>query len=434
MNGNTVDAHGYVSSPHSRGYQGALDKNTIGYQTAFDKYGAVITNPQSLEAPKGFPQGGPADGRIASANGGLGQIGDFVLDNQSTDRWTKQDIQTGPLSITWHYTAPHKTTKWHYYMTKPGWDQNKALSRDELEEIAVINHDGSSASNNLTHQIKIPENRLGYHVILAVWDVADTSNAFYNVIDVNVKSDSGITTPPTKPTGLKAASVTSTTTALEWAGQADALSYNIYRDGKLITNTTSLGYTDNKLTPETDYHYQIQAVGKTGMTSEKSNPLVVTTKSESEIEIPTVPSGLHTMGTTTNSIDLMWGASSHTHGIKEYQIFRNDKLVAVTVSTQYTDDKLESDTTYSYYVKAVSTTGEISAESNVLTAKTQKEETKPGDYREWKVGTFNSPEKYTAKEMISYKGKNYSVLQTHLNYGDTTWAPDVAPTLFQLVK
>lgn len=38
-----------------------------------EKYGNVITNPQSLEARKGFPQAGPADGRIASAEGGLGQ-------------------------------------------------------------------------------------------------------------------------------------------------------------------------------------------------------------------------------------------------------------------------------------------------------------------------------------------------------------------------
>ena len=37
---------------------------------------------------------------------------------------------------------------------------------------------------------------LGYHVILAVWDVADTANAFYNVIDVDVKGDSAI---PVKP-------------------------------------------------------------------------------------------------------------------------------------------------------------------------------------------------------------------------------------------
>ena len=35
----------------------------------------------------------------------------------------------------------------------------------------------------------MPTDRSGYHVILAVWDVADTANAFYNVIDVNLIND-----------------------------------------------------------------------------------------------------------------------------------------------------------------------------------------------------------------------------------------------------
>lgn len=30
--------------------------------------------PQSLEAPKGFPQGGPIDGKIASAGGKFGGL------------------------------------------------------------------------------------------------------------------------------------------------------------------------------------------------------------------------------------------------------------------------------------------------------------------------------------------------------------------------
>jgi hypothetical protein len=34
------------------------------------------------------------------------------------------------------------------------------------------------------HTIKLPE-RSGYHVILGVWEVADTGRAFYQVIDVN---------------------------------------------------------------------------------------------------------------------------------------------------------------------------------------------------------------------------------------------------------
>ena len=93
----SASAHGYVESPPSRGYQGAIERNTLGYSAAWEKYGAVITNPQSLEAKKGFPQAGPADGRIASAEGGLGQIGDFVLDNQTASRWTKQEVKQGAM-------------------------------------------------------------------------------------------------------------------------------------------------------------------------------------------------------------------------------------------------------------------------------------------------------------------------------------------------
>lgn len=85
----SVSAHGYVQSPPARGYQGQLDYQNLGWTDAFNIYGNVISNPQSLEAPKGFPESGPADGRIASANGGLGQIGDFVLDNQTSSRWKK---------------------------------------------------------------------------------------------------------------------------------------------------------------------------------------------------------------------------------------------------------------------------------------------------------------------------------------------------------
>lgn len=174
----SASAHGYVESPPSRGYQGAIERNTIGYSAAWEKYGAVITNPQSLEAKKGFPQAGPADGRIASAEGGLGQIGDFVLDNQTASRWTKQEVKQGAMNITWRYTASHATSKWHYYMTKADWNPNDSLDRGDFELIGTINHNGSAATNNPKHNITIPSNRLGYHVILAVWDVADTPNAF----------------------------------------------------------------------------------------------------------------------------------------------------------------------------------------------------------------------------------------------------------------
>lgn len=181
-----ASAHGYVSSPISRGYQGYLDNQRLGWVQAHAIYGNVISNPQSLEYLKGFPERGPRDGRIASAEGGLGQIGDFVLDDQSENRWTKQDISTGSLDIRWHYTAVHRTTKWHYYITKDGWNPNEPISRGSFEKISEVSHDGSLSIINEVHKVNIPSDRSGYHVILAIWDIADTPNAFYNVIDVNI--------------------------------------------------------------------------------------------------------------------------------------------------------------------------------------------------------------------------------------------------------
>ena len=167
----SVDAHGYVKEPASRGYQGFLDT-------------------QSLEGKKGFPQAGPADGHIASADGVLG---DYTLDKQTADRWTKHTVFTGKNNFSWTFTADHATTKWHYYITKNGWDQNKPLTRDELQLIDTINHDGDVASTDKTHEVTIPTDHLGYHVVLAVWDIDDTPNAFYNVIDVNVKQGNRLT-------------------------------------------------------------------------------------------------------------------------------------------------------------------------------------------------------------------------------------------------
>ncbi|MED1749733.1 lytic polysaccharide monooxygenase [Bacillus zhangzhouensis] len=170
-------AHGFIEKPGSRA---ALCSEAFGFLNL--NCGSVMYEPQSLEAKKGFPHSGPADGQIASAGGLFGGI----LDQQSENRWFKHIMTGGEHTFTWTYTAPHNTSQWHYYITKKGWDPDKPLKRADFELIGAVPHDGSPASRNLSHHIYIPEDRLGYHVILAVWDVADTENAFYQVIDVDL--------------------------------------------------------------------------------------------------------------------------------------------------------------------------------------------------------------------------------------------------------
>ncbi len=214
-------AGGYVHGPKSRAL---LRREGVNLNC-----GSVVYEPQSLGYLKDFPESGPADGKIVSANGQFGGI----LDQQTSARWAKTDVSSGPLLIGWTYTAAHSTSGWTYYMTVPGWDQNAPLTREEFEKIATIDHDGSKASTNPDHVINIPSNRISYNVILAVWDISDTVNAFYNVIDVNVTGEGEQAVAPNAPVNLTATQKSAGGVELKWTDSNDGRSdvtYVIARD------------------------------------------------------------------------------------------------------------------------------------------------------------------------------------------------------------
>lgn len=178
---NSASAHGYVSKPESRGLLCKTGANI--------DCGGVQYEPQSLETAKGFPEAGPADGNIAGAN-------TFPkLDEQSKYRWTKVAMKSGANTFQWDLTARHSTTKWEYFITKPGWNPDAPLKRADLELFHTTYDGGKRPEATVTHNVNVPE-RSGYHIILAVWTVDDTPNAFYNVIDANFD---GTTVPPVDP-------------------------------------------------------------------------------------------------------------------------------------------------------------------------------------------------------------------------------------------
>ncbi|MFR9718233.1 N-acetylglucosamine-binding protein GbpA [Aeromonas diversa] len=167
-----VLAHGYISLPESRSYLCKSGGNI--------ECGAIQWEPQSLEAPSGFPQKGPADGQIASA--GHKQFGE--LNTQTSDRWTKREVSAGPFAFTWTFTANHVTRHWRYYLTRQEWDPNRPLTRDafELTPFCVIDGGMKQPPKVMTHNCTLPT-RTGYQLILGVWEVGDTSNSFYNLVD-----------------------------------------------------------------------------------------------------------------------------------------------------------------------------------------------------------------------------------------------------------
>lgn len=401
--GDSASAHGYIEK--SRSHYGKLEG--LSWYDATAKYGDAASTPQGVEGDDGFPLRGPADGKIAS--GGL--AGYAPLDIQNSSKWIKVDMKSGMNTFVWTYTAEHATASWTYYITKKEWDPNKPLTRNDLELIGTV--DGEKKyprehPNGYAHNINVPADREGYHVILAVWDISNTSKSFYQVMDVNIKNDGGTEVDkeaPSIPTSLQAdAEITKIN--LKWAASTDNVGvshYNVYRDGKKLAPLTGTKLEDVNLKADTEYVYEVSAVDKAGNESAKSAPLTVKTKKAPEVdtEAPTAPTNLHSMGQTETTVDLMWTASMDNVGVDHYEIYRDGKLVHANVSaTRMTDSGLQTNTTYTYIVKAVDATGNVSKISNTLTVKT-KEGSPEG------TTTWDKSKVYYAGDRILYNGNEY---------------------------
>ena len=168
-------SHGYVEFPESRAYYCQKGENT--------NCGPVQYEPQSLEGPKGFPQAGPADGKLASA--GIDRFSQ--LDEQSVNRWKRSKLECISIDFRWKITAKHKTTKWEYFITKKDWNPNAPLTRNQFESTPFCKVDQVGPVNDQeSHSCRLPVLNHGPQTVLAVWTIADTPNAFYQVIDLNI--------------------------------------------------------------------------------------------------------------------------------------------------------------------------------------------------------------------------------------------------------
>ncbi|MCX4396445.1 lytic polysaccharide monooxygenase [Streptomyces sp. NBC_00053] len=171
----SASSHGYTDNPISR--QKLCANGTV------TGCGNIQWEPQSVEGPKGFPAAGPADGKICS--GGHGEFAQ--LDDPRGGNWPATNVTGGQgFSFRWQFTARHATSDFRYYITKDGWDPTKPLTRADLESqpFMTVPYGGKQPPATLTQQGTIPTQKSGKHIILSVWNVADTANAFYACSDV----------------------------------------------------------------------------------------------------------------------------------------------------------------------------------------------------------------------------------------------------------
>ncbi|WP_419999446.1 lytic polysaccharide monooxygenase auxiliary activity family 9 protein [Streptomyces boninensis] len=143
-----ASAHGYVSSPPSRQAQCAA--GTV-------PCGDIKYEPQSVEGPKG----------LKSCSGGNSRFAELDDDSKG---WAVTNVGNSQ-EFTWKNTARHATTNWEYYVGGT--------------KVADIDGNNAQPGETTTHTVSLG-GFSGKQKILAIWNIADTSNAFYACIDVNI--------------------------------------------------------------------------------------------------------------------------------------------------------------------------------------------------------------------------------------------------------
>ncbi|MQY11792.1 GlcNAc-binding protein A [Streptomyces sp. RB5] len=156
----TASAHGWVTNPASRQAQCA---------SGVVACGSIKYEPQSVEGPKG----------LRSCSGG--NAGFAELDNDAKG-WRVTGVSS-TTTFTWKNTARHSTSNWQYFI---GGTKIAEISGNNQQPPETVSHTVNFGSFS------------GKQKVLAVWNIADTGNAFYACVDVNIGGGS-TEPPPTEP-------------------------------------------------------------------------------------------------------------------------------------------------------------------------------------------------------------------------------------------
>ncbi|WP_367871191.1 PQQ-dependent sugar dehydrogenase [Luteolibacter sp. Populi] len=152
---------------------------------------------------------------------------------------------------------------------------------------------------------------------------------------------------------------------LSWSAASDNVAvtdYAVSRNGVVVATVPGLSFTDNDLTPNTVYTYQVRALDARLNASIPAQVLVTTL---ADTEAPKVPGELEATPYLV-SVQLSWQASTDNLGVTGYVVRRNgDHIVATVPGTGYTDNDLTSETSYTYTVRAIDAAGNTSAAATI---------------------------------------------------------------------
>lgn len=240
---------------------------------------------------------------------------------------------------------------------------------------------GSVLTSPYSYNLDITKYTNGNHTIYARATDTIGQTALSSTITVNVQNSDTIA--PTNPTNLSATATAYNNVNLTWTASTDNVGVNVYyvvRDGVTIKQLpgTSTSFSDSTANASTTYNYYVIAQDAVGNTSANSNTAVVTTPAVPDTTPPTAPTNLSAQVASSTQINLSWIASTDNVGIASYDVYRGSSKIANVSSTSFGDTNLSPGSTYTYYVVAIDTSNNRSANSTQQSATTPSQATTAG--------------------------------------------------------
>ncbi|MEV6236261.1 proprotein convertase P-domain-containing protein [Lentzea sp. NPDC051838] len=122
----------------------------------------------------------------------------------------------------------------------------------------------------------------------------------------------------------------------------------------------------------------------------KWNLTLVVGSGSGDVEPPTAPTGLRSVGATSTGVSLEWTAASDNVGVTGYDVLSGSTVVASVAGTSASVSGLTPDTSYSFTVVARDAAGNVSKQSDAVSVRTQ-----PGSGGE---RTFSNGEDYPIRD------------------------------------